>query len=501
MAESDKATYLGAMIDRDDELLLDDDKLHEECGVFGVFGAEHASALVALALHALQHRGQEGCGIAAFNDGRFVTERHRGLVGDRFTGYDLTKRLPGERAIGHVRYSTHGGSAARNLQPLYADLKSGGFALAHNGNLTNATALRESLVADGRIFHSLSDSEVILHLAAASKGANTIERFLDALSQVEGGYALVALSHKKMFGARDPIGIRPLVLGELDGAYVLASETCALDRVGATFIRDVEPGEVIVITEDGLRSIKTAPERKPRTCAFEYIYFARPDSVIDGVSVYEARKAMGRILARESAVPVDIVVPVPDSGMAAAIGYAEVSGAAFELGLIRGHFQGRTFIQPTQEIRDIGVRMKHSANASALKGKRVVLIDDSIVRGTTSRKIVRMVREAGATEVHFRSACPPIKYPDYYGIDMPNPSELLAARHDTVAEMAADLQVDSLAFISLDGLYEAVTGGPRDPNAPSLTDHYFTGDYPTTLTDRDRKSAGEERQLSFLDAD
>jgi len=437
----------------------------------------------------------------AFHAGRFITERHRGLVGDSFTGADLTKRLPGQRAIGHVRYSTAGGSVARNLQPLYADLKSGGFAIAHNGNLTNATALREELVANGAIFHSLSDSEVILHLAAASKGANTIERFLDALSQIEGGYALVALTHKKMLGARDPIGIRPLVLGEIDGSYVLASETCALDRVGASFVRDIEPGEVVVITEDGLRSIKTAPERRARTCAFEYIYFARPDSVIDGISVYEARKAMGRILAQESAVPADIIVPVPDSGMAAAIGYAEESGVGFGLGLIRSHFQGRTFIQPTQEIRDMGVRMKHSANASAIAGKRVVLIDDSIVRGTTSRKIVRMVREAGATEVHFRSACPPIQYPDFYGINMPDPKELLASRHDTVEEMAADLQVDSLGFISLDGLYNAITGKPRDPNAPSLTDHYFTGDYPTVLTDRDRKSAGEERQLSFLDAE
>lgn len=478
-----------------------DDKLHEECGVFGVFEADDASALVALGMHALQHRGQEGCGIASLHEGRFHTERRPGLVGERFTSPDLTERLPGRRAIGHVRYSTFGGSVARNLQPLYADLAAGGFAIAHNGNLSNANALRERLVADGRIFQSVSDSEVILHLTAASRGANTIERFLDALDQIEGGYAIVALTHKKMIGARDPVGIRPLVLGAIDDAYVFASETCALDRIGARFIRDVEPGEVIVVTELGLRSIKTAPEHRPRTCAFEYIYFARPDSVIDGVSVYEARKAMGRILAEETAVPADIVVPVPDSGMAAAIGYAERSGLPFELGLIRSHFQGRTFIQPSQDVRDMGVRMKHAANAAAIAGKRVVLIDDSIVRGTTSRKIVRMVREAGATEVHFRSACPPIQHPDYYGIDMPDVEKLLASRFETVEDMAADLKVDTLGFISLDGLYQAILGAPRDNDAPQLTDHYFTGDYPTPLTDRDRKSAGEERQLSFLDAD
>jgi amidophosphoribosyltransferase len=497
MVESTSSAYLGVMIDMAD----DDDSLHEECGVFGVFGVENASAVAALGLHALQHRGQEGCGIASFHAGRFTPERHRGLVGEHFATPDLTKRLPGDRAIGHVRYSTQGGSVARNLQPFYADLDCGGFAIAHNGNLTNSTALRDELVAQGSIFGSLSDTEVIPHLVARSRGANLIERFLDALAQIQGGYALVAMTQKKLIGARDPIGIRPLVLGRIEDAYVLASETCALDRVGASFVRDVEPGEVIVVTDQGLRSIKTAPERRPRTCSFEYIYFARPDSVIDGISVYEARKAMGRILAHETPVDADIVVPVPDSGVAAALGYAHASGLPYELGLIRSHFTGRTFIQPSQEIRDLGVRMKHQANAAALAGKRVVLIDDSIVRGTTSRKIVNMVREAGATEVHFRSACPPIKHPDFYGIDMPDQKKLLASRFDNLADMARDLDVDTLRFISLDGLYRAITGGPRNAAAPSLTDHYFTGDYPTPLLDEMRKSARGEKQLSFLDAE
>ena len=497
MVESTPKPYQDAMNEADDDY----DGLREECGVFGVFGAANASALVALGLHALQHRGQEGCGIASLHDGLFTTERHRGLVSEHFATPDLTRRLPGDRAMGHVRYSTAGGSIARNLQPFYADLDGGGFAIAHNGNLTNAHTLRDNLVAQGSIFVSKSDTEVIPHLVARSRGGNIIERFLDALSQIEGGYALVALTHKKLIGARDPIGIRPLVLGRIDDAYVLASETCAFDRVGASFVRDVEPGEVVIITEQGLRSIRTAPERTPRTCSFEYIYYARPDSVIDGVSVYSARKAMGRILARENRIDADVVAPVPDSGMAAAIGFSQESGLDFELGLIRSHFTGRTFIQPSQEIRDMAVRMKHQGNAAALAGKRVVLIDDSIVRGTTSRKIIRMVREAGATEVHFLSASPPIRHPDFYGIDMPDQDKLFAARFDSIEAMARDLDVDSLGFISLDGLYQAITGEPRDNDAPRLTDHYFTGHYPTPLVDEARKKDGVERQLSFLDAE
>jgi amidophosphoribosyltransferase len=478
----------------------DADDLHEECGVFGVFGAENASAVVALGLHALQHRGQEGCGIASLHGGRFTPERHRGLVSEHFATPDLVRRLPGDRAIGHVRYSTAGGSVARNLQPFYADLDVGGFAIAHNGNLTNAVALRDELVSQGSIFGSLSDTEVIPHLVARSRGVNLIDRFLDALNRIEGGYALVALTQKKLIGARDPIGIRPLVLGRLGPAYILASETCALDRVGAKFVRDIAPGEVIIITDIGVRSIKRTPPRRPRTCAFEYIYFARPDSVIDGISVYEARKAMGRILAQETGVEADVVVPVPDSGVAAALGYAQESGLPFELGLIRSHFTGRTFIQPSQEVRDMGVRMKHQANAAAIAGKRVVLLDDSIVRGTTSRKIVRMVREAGATEVHFRSASPPITHPDFYGIDLPDQKKLFASRFPSIDDMARELDVDTLGFISIDGLYRAVTGAPRDPADPRLTDHYFTGDYPTPLVDEMRKQENGEKQLSFLDA-
>jgi amidophosphoribosyltransferase len=479
----------------------DDDKPHEECGVFGVFGEENASAVVALGLHALQHRGQEGCGIASLHAGRFIPERHRGLVSEHFASSDLVRRLPGDRAIGHVRYSTQGGSVIRNLQPFYADLDSGGFAIAHNGNLTNAVALRNELVAQGSIFGSSSDTEVIPHLVARSRKDNLTDRFLDALSRIEGGYSLVALTQKKLIGARDPIGIRPLVMGRLGEAYVLASETCALDRVGAKFERDIAPGEVVVISEEGVESIRTAPKRKkPRTCAFEYIYFARPDSVIDGISVYKARKAMGRILAEETGVEADVVVPVPDSGVAAALGYSVESGVPYELGLIRSHFTGRTFIQPSQEIRDMGVRLKHQANAAAIAGKRVVLIDDSIVRGTTSRKIVRMVREAGATEVHFRSACPPIIHPDFYGIDLPDQKKLFASRFPGIDDMARELDVDTLGFISVDGLYRAVTGAPRDPANPRLTDHYFTGDYPTPLVDEMRKMANGETQLSFLDA-
>ncbi len=475
------------------------DEIHEECGVFGVFGVDDAASLVALGLHALQHRGQEGCGIAAFDGQMFHHERHMGLVGERFTGADLTKRLPGRAAMGHVRYSTSGGSIAQNLQPLYADLQSGGFAIAHNGNLTNARTLREDLVAEGRIFHSVSDTEVVLHLIAKSTRNTTVERFIDALDQIEGGYALVALTNKKLMAARDPLGIRPLVLGQLGDHFVVTSESCALDMIGAVFVRDVRPGEVLVIDSDGLRSYSRVPERRPRTCAFEYIYFARPDSVIDQIGVYESRKRMGRILAEEHGADADIVVPVPDSGVPAAIGFAEASGMAFELGIIRSHFVGRTFIQPSQEIRDMGVRMKHRANASVLKGKRVVLVDDSIVRGTTSRKIVRMVREAGATEVHFRSASPPIKWPDFYGIDMPERDKLIAARLDDFGKIADELAADSVDYISVDGLYRAITGQPRNDKAPALTDHYFTGDYPTPLVDFDRGLADKERQLSFLD--
>ena len=478
----------------------DDDRPRLECGVFGVYDTDEASAIVALGLHALQHRGQEACGVASFDGQRFHTERHMGHVGDAFTGPDLVQRLPGHSAIGHTRYSTAGGSFIRNVQPMFADLEAGGVALAHNGNLTNFLALRERLVAEGAIFQSTSDSEAILHLIARSRKAKVVDRFIDALSQIEGGYALVALTNKKMIGVRDPLGIRPLVLGELDGKPVLASETCALDMIGARFVRDVEHGEMVVISETGVESLRPFPASHARPCVFEYVYFARPDSVVNGRSVYDVRKRMGRRLAMDSGVEADVVVPVPDSGVPAALGYAQESGVPFEMGIIRNHYVGRTFIQPTQGVRELGVRMKHSPNRAVLAGKRVVLIDDSIVRGTTSLKIVRMVREAGAKEVPLRAASPPIKWPDFYGIDMPDRDKLLAATK-SLEEMAKFLEVDSLGFLSVEGLYWAMEAGVRDPANPQFTDHYFTGDYPTRLLDREiaeGRTEAVERQLSFL---
>lgn len=478
----------------------DDDTPRLECGVFGVFDTEAAAAIAALGLHALQHRGQEACGIACFDGQRFHTERHMGHVGDAFGGGDLTERLPGHSAIGHTRYSTAGGSFIRNVQPMFADLEAGGIALAHNGNLTNFLTLREQLVSEGAIFQSTSDSEVILHLIARSRKPRFLERFMDALQQIEGGYALVALTNKKLIGARDPLGIRPLVLGDLDGKAVLASETCALDMVGATFVRDIEHGEVVVIDQGGIRSFKPFPAQRARPCIFEYVYFARPDSVVNGRSVYEVRKRMGRRLAQETPADVDVVVPVPDSGVPAALGYAQEAGLPFEMGIIRNHYVGRTFIQPTQGQRELGVRMKLSPNRSVLAGKRVLLVDDSIVRGTNSVRVVRMVREAGAAEVHLRSASPPIQWPDYYGIDMPDREKLLAANH-SVEEIAKLLDVDSMGYLSVDGLYWAMDAEKRDPANPQFTDHYFTGDYPTRLLDREiaeGRNQAVERQLSFL---
>ena len=480
----------------------DDDQLRLECGVFGVWNAPDASAITALGLHALQHRGQEACGIACFDGHRFHTERHMGHVGDAFAGPGLVTRLPGKSAIGHTRYATAGASVIRNVQPMFADIEAGGVAIAHNGNLTNFLALRHRLVAEGSIFQSTSDSEVILHLIARSRKARVIDRFIDALSQIEGGYALVALTNTKLIGARDPLGIRPLVVGEINGRYVLASETCALDTIGATFVRDVEHGETVVISDEGIESIRPFPAAKARPCLFEYVYFSRPDSVVNGKSVYDVRKRMGARLAQETGVEADVVVPVPDSGLPAALGFAQESGIPFEMGIIRSHYMGRTFIQPTQGVRELGVRMKHSPNRAVLEGKRVILIDDSIVRGTTSVKIVRMVREAGAKEVHLRSASPPIMWPDFYGIDMPDREKLLAATH-SMAEMRELLEVDSLGFLSVDGLYWAMDAGLRDPACPQFTDHYFTGDYPTRLLDREiaeGRNAPVERQLSLLSA-
>lgn len=471
-----------------------DDRLREECGVFGVFGHDDAAAITALGMHALQHRGQEGCGIVSYDGQRFNQERRLGLVGDNFSRSDVIERLAGRTALGHNRYSTTGDVVLRNVQPLFADLDRIGFAVAHNGNLTNALTLRRELVHSGAICQSTSDTEVILHLISRSKKQRIVDRFVDALFQIEGAYALACLTNDMLIGARDPIGIRPLVLGRLGKAYVLASETCALDIVGAEFVREIENGEVVVITDKGVESHRPFPRRPVRPCVFEYVYFARPDSIIGGRSVYEMRKQMGSELATESPVEADVVVPVPDSGVPAAIGFAQAAGISFELGIIRNHYVGRTFIEPEQKIRQLGVKLKHSANPGVIRGRRVVLIDDSIVRGTTSRKIVAMLKDAGARSVHMRISSPPIKHPDFYGIDTPRTQELLAA-NNTIEEMRAHMGADSLAFLSVDGLYRAMGQSARDHRQPQFTDHCFTGDYPTRLVDQN--GAGQ-RQLSLL---
>jgi amidophosphoribosyltransferase len=467
----------------------DADTLREKCGVFGVFGHPQAAALTALGLHALQHRGQEAAGIVAFDGKRFHSERRLGLVGDHFSSARTIERLPGSSAVGHVRYATTGATVLRNVQPLFAELAAGGLAVAHNGNLTNGLTLRRELIAEGAICQSTSDTEVVLLLTARSRKTSIVERYIDALRQIEGAYALVALTNKKLIGARDPLGIRPLVLGELDGCPILASETCALDIIGARFVRDVENGEVVVIDESGVTSLKPFGPQRPRPCIFEYIYFSRPDSVVHGRSVYDARKAMGAELAHEAPAAADVVVPVPDSGVPAALGYARALGLPFELGIIRNHYVGRTFIQPTQAIRESGVKLKHNANRAVVEGKRIVLIDDSIVRGTTSVKIVEMMREAGAAEVHFRISSPPITHPDFYGIDTPERDKLLAARM-SLEEMRAFIGADSLAFLSVDGIYRAMGYAGRDPAAPQFTDHCFTGDYPTPLADLELERRG-----------
>ncbi len=475
---------------------FDGDRLREECGVFGVSQSADAAALTALGLHALQHRGQEAAGIVCFDGRRFHAERHLGLVGDHFSKQDVIDRLTGHRAIGHVRYSTTGETILRNVQPLFADLYDGGFSVCHNGNLTNALTLRRSLVQDGAIFQSTSDTEVILHLVARSPKQRFIDKFIDALRLIEGAYSLVAITNKKLIGARDPLGIRPLVLGKFGDSFILASETCALDIIGARYVRDVENGEVIVIDESGLHSYHPFPPMPPRPCIFEYIYFSRPDSIVGGHSVYEVRKRMGEVLAQEAPCSADVVIPVPDSGVPAAIGFAQASERPFELGIIRNHYVGRTFIEPTQNIRQLGVKLKHSANRHAVAGKSITLIDDSLVRGTTAVKIVEMMRDAGAREVHMRIASPPITHPDFYGIDTPDPARLLAANND-VEGMRNLLNADSLAFLSVEGIYRAMGYAYRDSIHPQFTDHCFTGEYPTPLTDRAAKTAASD-QLSLL---
>ncbi len=474
---------------------INGDRLREECGVFGVYGHPDAAALTALGLHALQHRGQEAAGIVTFDGERFNAERRMGLVGDHFSSEKVINRLQGRSSLGHVRYSTTGETILRNVQPLFAELSAGGLAVAHNGNITNGLTLRRELISQGAICQSTSDTEVILHLVSRSKKSRIIDRYIDALRSLEGAYALVALTNKKLIGARDPLGIRPLILGELNGAYILCSETCALDIIGAKFVREIENGEVVVISEEGIESHRPFPKQQARPCIFEYIYFSRPDSILGGRSVYEVRKELGKQLAIESPVEADVVVPIPDSGVPAALGYAQKTGIPFELGIIRNHYVGRTFIEPTQTIRSLGVKLKHNANRAVVAGKRVVLLDDSIVRGTTSVKIVRMMYEAGAREVHMRISSPPIKFPDFYGIDTPEEKSLLAATH-TLEEMRQFIGVTSLSFISIEGVYRSTGFAGRDNHRPQFTDHCFTGDYPTHLTDIIGESA--KQQLSLL---
>ncbi|MGE0666552.1 MAG: amidophosphoribosyltransferase [Sphingomonadales bacterium] len=474
---------------------FDDDKLHEECGVFGIYGHPDAAALTVLGLHALQHRGQEAAGVVSYDGKQFHNERALGLVGDTLSAESVIASLPGDAAIGHNRYSTAGGTVLRNVQPLFAELSGGGFAVAHNGNLTNAMTLRRMLVSKGAIFQASSDTEVIIHLVALSQQPRLVDRVVDALHQIEGAYSLVILTQKKMIGIRDPLGIRPLVLGEMEGGVpVLASESVAFDIIGAKYVREIEPGEMIVFTENGIQSLRPFPQQRPRPCIFENIYFSRPDSLTRTGSVYEIRKRIGAELSREKPVDADLIIPVPDSGTPAAIGYSQESGIPFELGIIRNHYVGRTFIEPTDSIRHLGVRLKHNANRAQIAGKRVVLVDDSIVRGTTSIKIVEMIRSAGAKEVHMRIASPPTTHSCFYGVDTPERHKLLAARM-SVEDMARLIGVDSLAFLSMDGLYRAVGEEGRNEIAPQYCDACFSGDYPVRLVDHD---GGQQSQLSLL---
>ena len=470
-------------------------KIKEECGVFGISNTPDASTLTALGLHALQHRGQEGCGIVSFDGKQYHSEKRFGLVGDNFNKEKVLKKLPGKYAIGHNRYSTTGGTALRNIQPFFADTNAGGIGVAHNGNLTNAITLRNELVQEGAIFYTTSDTEVIVQLIAKSKRSKTIDKIIDAVFHVQGGYALVMITKNTLVGLRDPYGIRPLVIGKLKNSYVFASETCALDIIGAKFVREVENGEIVYVENDKLKSLKPFSPKKIRPCVFEYIYFSRPDSILNGETAYEYRKNYGTQLAKEDELEADIVVPVPDSGNAAALGYAQEKGIPFDLGLIRNHYVGRTFIEPSQKIRSLGVKLKLNANLSVIKDKKIILIDDSLVRGTTSHKIVKMLYNVGAKEVHVRIASPEIKYPDFYGVDMPTKKELLAA-NKSVKEICDYINAKSLKYLTIDGLYKAMGFDKRNDIYPQLTDHYFTGEYPVKIIDE----LGEEKvtQLSLL---
>jgi amidophosphoribosyltransferase len=474
----------------------DGDKLHEECGIFGVIGMRDAAAVVALGLHALQHRGQEAVGITSYDGAEFYSQRGIGHVAQVFTGNDAFAGLPGSMASGHVRYSTTGGSGLRNIQPLFADLASGGFSIAHNGNISNAMHLKHELVQKGAIFQSTSDTEVIIHLVATSRYPTLIDRFVDALRMVEGAYSLICTTPQGMIACRDPLGIRPLVMGRIGDAIVFSSETVGLDVVGADFIREIDAGELVQVDFSGaVSSHRPFGSVSPRPCIFEHVYFSRPDSVLDGQSVYGVRKAIGVELAKDAPVDADLVIPVPDSGVPAALGYAQQSGIPFELGIIRSHYVGRTFIQPSDGARNADVKRKHNANRALVAGKRIVLIDDSIVRGTTSMKIVQMMRDAGATEVHMRIASPPTEHSCFYGVDTPERSKLLAANLD-IQGMADYIHADSLAFVSIDGLYRAVSEPTRNKACPQYCDACFTGDYPTRLTDMAERENPEQLTLA-----
>ncbi|WP_296762487.1 amidophosphoribosyltransferase [Sediminimonas sp.] len=465
---------------------FDDDELREECGVYGVLGVADAANFVALGLHALQHRGQEAGGIVAYEPETGFNAAHRfGYVRDNFTRQSLMETLPGMLSIGHVRYSTAGskGAAIRDVQPFFGEFSMGGAAIAHNGNITNAEALRRELIERGSIFQSSSDSECIIHLMARSLQKDIPERMEDALRRVEGAFSIVAMTRSQLIGVRDPLGVRPLVLGRVAGAYVLSSETCALDIIGADYLREIEPGEMVVIDDNGIDSRFPFRPQSPRFCIFEHVYFSRPDSILGGRSVYETRRQIGVELAREAPVEADLVCPVPDSGTPAAIGFSQESGIPYAMGIIRNQYVGRTFIEPTEQIRNMGVRLKLNVNRALIKGKRVVLVDDSVVRGTTSRKIKEMILDAGAAEVHFRIASPPTAWPCFYGVDTPQREKLLAAGMSE-EEMRSHLQVDSLRFVTLDGLYRAVGEAQgRDAGCPQYCDACFSGDYPVAPSD------------------
>ena len=459
-------------------LPFENDKISEECGIFGIFGSPEAHLLTALGLHALQHRGQEATGMVSFDGKQFKAKRGLGHVSENFNAASMKMdELAGYAAIGHNRYSTTGQSEIRNIQPFLTELAFGDFAIAHNGNLTNAERVRGSLIDTGSLFQSTTDTETIIHLIARSKRNKVEDRIKEALVQIEGAYALVALVDNMMIGIRDPLGVRPLILGKLNNSYILTSETCALDIIGAEYIRDIEAGEMVLITENSVKSLRISEHLKSRFCIFEYIYFSRPDSVINQKSVYNARKMIGAELARESKVSADLVIPVPDSGVPAALGYAQESGIRFEFGIIRNHYIGRTFIQPSQDARSSGVMMKHNANANIISGKDIILVDDSIVRGTTSRKIVKMMREAGAKSVHMRIASPPTTNPCFYGVDTPSKENLIAAQLN-LEDIRNEIEADSLAFISIHGLYRAMGETKRNTQSPQYCDACFTGDYP-----------------------